>query len=302
MDSPFFTVVIPTYNRRKLLERAVRSVELQSFKNWELIIVDNNSDDGTHEYLETLEDPRIRVFSIFNNGVIAKSRNKGIENARGEWIAFLDSDDVFESSKLEIAYDSVLGSECGFFYHSIKYEKEGSSEYKYYHALKLDHNAYRHLLTKGAPFATSSVMVRHEVLKLAGGFTEDTNCIASEDYDLWLRIAKTQLKFCFSRKVLGVNRIGVDNMSARDMSLPLKAVLDKHEEELQKVGRVYKELVLLWYRTRFEYGSGGNNYFLRFVKKGVLGFGVKEMCIFLTTFLLPKMVDEFTRKVQRFSV
>ena len=97
------SIVIPTYNRKSDLIRAIDSVISQSYTNWELIIVDNNSIDGTIDYINSLNNSRIKLVSVSNNGLIAYSRNKGIENSNGTYIAFLDSDDWWEYNKLEMS-------------------------------------------------------------------------------------------------------------------------------------------------------------------------------------------------------
>ena len=82
------SVVIPTYNRAHTLSRAIESVISQTYTNWEMIIVDNHSTDGTNDLIKSYQNKKIRLFKIQNDGIIAKSRNMGIENARGNYIAF----------------------------------------------------------------------------------------------------------------------------------------------------------------------------------------------------------------------
>ncbi len=99
---PLITVVIPTYNRAKLIKTPVKSVLNQTYANWELIIVDDGSTDDTEEVLkELLKDERINYYYKKNGGV-SSARNLGIKKAKGKYIAFLDSDDEFEKEKLEI--------------------------------------------------------------------------------------------------------------------------------------------------------------------------------------------------------
>ena len=98
--SPFFSVVIPTYNCADFLKRALSSVFVQTYQNFEVIVVDNSSTDNTEDVLNSFDDKRLTVKNVNNNGIIAHSRNKGIKNAIGDWIAFLDSDDVWNSDKL----------------------------------------------------------------------------------------------------------------------------------------------------------------------------------------------------------
>jgi glycosyltransferase involved in cell wall biosynthesis len=91
---------VPTYNRRHLIGETIQSVIDQSYKNWELIIVDDGSTDDTKRKIEEFKNDRIRYFFIEHRGVIGAVRNNGINYARGEFIAFLDSDDLWQPDKL----------------------------------------------------------------------------------------------------------------------------------------------------------------------------------------------------------
>ena len=108
---PLISIVIPTYNHAVFLNRALISIIKQEYENWEVIVVDNHSDDHTEEVVYSFENPKIKLFKIRNNGVIGLSRNYGIKNALGKWIAFMDSDDVWYPSRL---------SACSEFYSEDK--------------------------------------------------------------------------------------------------------------------------------------------------------------------------------------
>src|SRR5258708_7129899 len=96
------TVVIPTYNRLSLVRLAVASVMAQTYTDWELIVADDGSEDGTGEMIRSMADPRIRVLELPHTGNIAAVRNAGAGAGSGAWIAFLDSDDLWLPGKLEI--------------------------------------------------------------------------------------------------------------------------------------------------------------------------------------------------------
>ena len=93
MNAPLVSIIIPTYNRAEDLKRALQSVFDQTFADWEILIVDNHSIDNTDDVVKLFDDPRIRLFKIHNDGVVAASRNLGLKHAVGEYVAFLDSDD-----------------------------------------------------------------------------------------------------------------------------------------------------------------------------------------------------------------
>ena len=86
--TPLVSIVIPTYNHARYLGRALQSVLDQTYINWEAIIIDNHSTDNTDQLVASFSDSRIIYLKIHNNGVIASSRNAGIREAKGEWIAF----------------------------------------------------------------------------------------------------------------------------------------------------------------------------------------------------------------------
>jgi glycosyltransferase involved in cell wall biosynthesis len=96
LKNPFFTIVIPTYNRAHLISKAIDSVITQTFENWELIIVDDGSTDNTKELILGYQKKDLRIKYIYQeNAERSAARNNGIENAKGEFICFLDSDDYF---------------------------------------------------------------------------------------------------------------------------------------------------------------------------------------------------------------
>jgi len=108
INQPLVSVVIPTYNHALFLERALRSVIDQTYSNWEAIVIDNHSNDNTDEVVASFIDKRIKLLKIHNHGSIAKSRNLGINTAKGKWIAFLDSDDLWYKEKLALSIAAIL--------------------------------------------------------------------------------------------------------------------------------------------------------------------------------------------------
>lgn len=97
------TIITPTYNRGHLLERAINSVLTQTYKNWELLVVDDASTDNTADVMSQFTDERIRYIHYGVNGGNAKARNVGVKNAKGDYIAFVDSDDEYHPTYLDKA-------------------------------------------------------------------------------------------------------------------------------------------------------------------------------------------------------
>jgi glycosyltransferase involved in cell wall biosynthesis len=111
---PLVSIIIPTYNRAHLIGESIKSVVDQSYRNWELIIVDDGSEDETERAVRSLNHPRIHYYKIAHSGILGKVRNHGIKKAQGDYIAFLDSDDLWRNDKLE--FQMRLFSEYDIYY------------------------------------------------------------------------------------------------------------------------------------------------------------------------------------------
>lgn len=214
--SPFVSVVIPTYNHAKFLGRALQSVLDQTYPSWEALVIDNHSQDDTNEVIKSFGDPRIRLLKIHNHGVIAASRNMGMREANGEWIAFLDSDDFWYPKRLETimsavelndAYDVLSNDELRV---NIKTGTKKVLRYGPY-----QNDFYKVLLVEGNRLSPSATVVRREFLVLHGiAFDESLDYVTVEDYDLWLNLASAGARFKFIPDVQGEYVIHGANNSA----------------------------------------------------------------------------------------
>lgn len=191
-SSPKISVVIVTYNRADLLPKAVASVLAQSFKDFELLIIDDGSVDGTEAYVRSLSfrDERVKYFKNEFNLGISKSRNRGVALARGEYIAMLDSDDYWlDKNKLKVqaAYLDEH-PEAGLIGTAIRCEDKNGRILKEDIFAAADEDIRARLLLKNQ-FAQSSVLFRKKAFVKAGGYDESSNI--GEDYDLWLKIGRS---------------------------------------------------------------------------------------------------------------
>ena len=192
MQPPLVSVILPTYNRLRFLPAAVDSVLGQTLPDWELIIADDGSDSETLEYLQGLERvARVRVIRLAHSGNPGAVRNAASRVARGQYVAFLDSDDVWMPTKLEAQVRALRNSaDCRWSYTDhIRVDAAGNS-------INWQRNPNRTLpqgdivearlrLRAGTP--TPTVMAERALLEKAGGFDEQQGL--HEDYDLWLRLA-----------------------------------------------------------------------------------------------------------------
>jgi glycosyltransferase involved in cell wall biosynthesis len=207
---PLVSVIIPTYNHAQFLGRALQSVLDQTYPNWEAIVIDNHSQDNTDEIVRSHKDPRIALLKIHNNGVISASRNMGIRAARGDWIAFLDSDDLWYATKLERCL-AKLDEGFDLVCHGERWLGEGRDRAVFYGPEA--RASYQSLLFDGNCISTSAVVVRREHVEAAEGFDEDPEVITAEDYDLWLRLARNGARIGFVHEILGEYLIHGGNQS-----------------------------------------------------------------------------------------
>ena len=198
------------------MKRALDSVINQSYKNWEAIVIDNYSNDHTEKVINKFEDKRINFYKNHNNGIIAVSRNLGIKLAKGEWIAFLDSDDTWYKSRLDVIIseinsnnniDVICSNEIMIY--------ENSNKKKILRYGPFCKNFYKELLLIGNRLSTSATVVKKNfLLEKNLQFREDKNFVTVEDYDLWMRLANLGAKFKFLKSIQGNYHIHSDNYSS----------------------------------------------------------------------------------------
>ncbi|MDB9916161.1 glycosyltransferase family 2 protein [Pseudomonadales bacterium] len=229
---PLFSIVIPTYNRANALQHCLQALKEQSFKDFEVLVCDDGSEDNTKEVVESYRDKLdLKYYWQENWGGPAKPRNLGIRASEGEWICFLDSDDWFYPEKLQEVAKVLVGVD--FIYHGLDYYNE-SYEKVFTPKVKVANLKKNHLfvdlLCSGNIFANSSVVVRKSIVVEAQGLSEDKKLIAVEDLDLWLKISLITNRFRCISKSLGGYYIGGDNLSQHsDKQMDrLAALYNKH--------------------------------------------------------------------------
>ena len=215
MKNPFFSVIIPTFNRAAKLPVCLKSVLSQTFKNFEIIIIDNGSTDNTENMLLTeYEDSRIRYFWQEGSGSPANPRNQGIHKARGAWVAFLDSDDVWYPEKLDNVYNQIQDqSETDVICHNERmFDQTNQYTHNITHVRKAD-DMYKSMLLDGNCLSSSATTIRKSFLtEKELFFNESPDFAIVEDYDLWLRLAKNGAVITFIDKTLGDYVVDGGNM------------------------------------------------------------------------------------------
>jgi glycosyltransferase involved in cell wall biosynthesis len=184
---PLISVVIPAYNSEKTIQETIKSVLKQSFKNLELIVIDDGSKDSTFDIVSSFSDSRLRVFSYLNAGVSA-SRNRGLAKAAGEFISFLDADDLWTPDKLEAQLKALEANpQAAVAYSWTDYIDElGQFLYPGNHPTATG-DVYSELLVNDFLENGSNPLIRREALRQVGGF--DESLCGPEDWELFIRLA-----------------------------------------------------------------------------------------------------------------
>lgn len=204
--SPFVSVIIPTYNRAQLLVKALQSVLNQTYQNFEILIIDDNSSDNTSEIINNFKDDRIKYFQLSKNQGAPAARNNGIKNAIGELIAFLDSDDQWLETKLEKQIELFnKDKNIGLVYTGIK---TINNNFPIITLPQKRGDLSKAILIKNHVGTTSSVMVKKDLIDEVGGF--DLTFTSCQDWDLFIRLSqKCEFDFVEEPLVLYFEHSGV---------------------------------------------------------------------------------------------
>ncbi|MES2188903.1 MAG: glycosyltransferase family 2 protein [Pseudomonadota bacterium] len=257
-ELPLVSIVIPTYNHAHLLRRALNSVIGQTYGNWEATVIDNHSRDNTEEVVSEFQDNRIKLVKYSNHGVIAASRNAGVRQSKGEWIAFLDSDDWWTHDKLQLCLDAA-SADTNMVYHDMEIVgvKSLGIFKRRIKSRQLGRCATIDLLVHGNPIATSSVVVRKKLLESVGGMNESPAMTAAEDYHTWLLISRQPGQLKYLAKGLGYYLVHAQGVSRKDMSGPMRAAMSDFLPLLDKRQRhaAFARIIYARARSRFLRGQ-----------------------------------------------
>lgn len=183
IENPLISIIMPAYNSEKTIEDSICSVLSQTYRNWELIIINDASKDGTAEIIcaYAAQDTRIKILTNSSNCGVSCSRKRGVHAADGEWVAFLDSDDLWTPDKLEKQVDVVKATDADLIFTGSAFIKTDGTPYSWIMRIP-NHVTYRKLLKQNI-ISNSSSLVWKELLEkhmVDGDYMH-------EDYACWLK-------------------------------------------------------------------------------------------------------------------
>ncbi len=227
MEEYKVSVITPLYNCEKYIKDTIKSVQNQTYSNWEMILVDDCSSDRTYEIVEKIakSDERIKVFKQETNSGAAKARNRSLREAEGRYIAFLDSDDIWKSTKLEKQVQFMKKHNCGFSCTSYEViDNEGNTLNKEIHMLPLVD--YVGFLTNNL-LQTVGIMVDTNIVDQK--YLIMPNLRRRQDAATWLQILKAGYK-CYGMKEVLAEYRRADNSLSSNKVKAVKGVWKLYRE------------------------------------------------------------------------
>lgn len=237
-ENPLVSVVLPTHNRDHIIEISVRSVLAQTYKNLEVIIIDDASTDTTQDIIRDINDKRLKYVQLRENIGASAARNKGIDLASGEFVAFQDSDDIWLPHKVERqlqsyynmtnTYDNVAGCFCRY----VKLESTNRA-----HVIPLVSNitgqdgAYHSKLLARNLVGTPTLIAKRELLQSLGGF--DISLSTDEDWDLALRLTRNN-RLALTDEILVCSTTSPDGINNNPRSKNILKIIDNSMESFEK--------------------------------------------------------------------
>lgn len=245
------SIIVLTYNSINYLEKCFESIFNQTYKDYEVIFIDNFSTDGTYERIKELKKNKdnVQIHQYKNCGNMASSRNIGIKISKNDYLAFHDSDDFWYKNKLETSVPFLKNYDL--VYHNFKILNEATREnLKKSYRYQIKKNKFEQLLIRGNPIATSSVVCKKKINNFTLNFTEEQKLMAIEDYDLWLKLAYLGCKFKYIEKDLGylLERVGSESKVKLNKVHGYKIIFNKYQKNLNKTLKT-KALSLHRYRV-----------------------------------------------------
>ena len=241
MNEPLVSIITPVYNAERFLSDTIKSVQNQTYKNWEILLIDDCSKDNSAQIIKEFQkyDNRIKYIKLKKNSGASVSRNDGIRNAKGRFIAFVDSDDIWKPEKLEIQIKYMLKENLGFTFTSYRYMKEnGELTNKIAKApSKINYNG----LLKNTIIGCSTVVIDREIVD----YFEMPLVRRGQDTATWLQILRKE-KYAYGIEQDLVNYRLVGESLSSNKIIALKRTWNTYRN-VEKLGLLKSSYVFCFY-------------------------------------------------------
>ncbi len=246
-ENELISVVIPTYNRAYIIFKSIESVLNQTYRNIELIIVDDGSTDDTVKNLRNIKDKRLQIVQLEKNSGMCAARNAGTKVSKGKYIAIHDSDDIWDLEKLEKQYKFMKKTGCDLaFCQMRRINVNGKEQIVPNKDITMDGDLY-HKLLKGSFIPSITIMMKNE---LANKVEFDPEVRRFTDWDFALRVVKANYKISYLPEILATSYIQNDS----------SAVTENKYKSIEFIYKRYKDEIMPYpdVHAIFSYNLGVN--------------------------------------------
>lgn len=241
MNEPLVSIITPVYNAERFLSDTIKSVQNQTYKNWEILLIDDCSKDNSAQIIKEFQkyDNRIKYIKLKKNSGASVSRNEGIRNAKGRFIAFVDSDDIWKPEKLEIQIKYMLKENLGFTFTSYRYMKENGELTKKIAKApsKINYNG----LLKNTIIGCSTVVIDTDIVE----YFEMPLVRRGQDTATWLQILRKE-KYAYGIEQDLVNYRLVGESLSSNKIIALKRTWNTYRN-VEKLGLLKSSYVFCFY-------------------------------------------------------
>jgi glycosyltransferase involved in cell wall biosynthesis len=291
-SAPEVSVVIPTRNRWSRLSVTLGGALRQEQVEHEVIVIDDCSTDETPHRLAAMTDPRLRVFRHEERRGVAPARNRGIAEARGEWVAFLDDDDFWSPRKLRAQLDVARGADAVLAYGAVAHIGEDGSLIDIEPAPDPARLPTWLLSVNPMPAGCSNVMARTALVRRVGGF--DENLFQLADWDLWLRLVEAGRAVACEEVLVGYLRHSQNMLVERqhDVLRELDYLAAKHRAASAAHGVAFNGVLLSRWMALTELRAGRRLVAMRAYLRGALAYrNPRNLLRAMRTLVQPRAVE-----------
>ncbi len=281
-EQPYFSVILPVFNRRNKISEAIQSVLNQSYTNWELLVIDDCSTDDTANIILAYTDSRINYLKNLKNQGPAGSRNNGIKNAKGKIISFLDSDDQYFPDFLEKTFQvlKLVNPNVGFIWTGLEVIYSSGKKIELW-VPEITVSPYYTFLKELRIGTNSGLSIRKEVFDECGGFNESLT--AAEDTELLLRIVRKYQFTQVKEPLINIDKSGRDRLSLdyKKNAFSYNKFIAQHWPFISKFPELKKKFSykLMWLNYHLSEIKTARHYFKEF--RDDFGFDFKVVLVYL---------------------
>jgi glycosyltransferase involved in cell wall biosynthesis len=240
MNTIFISIIIPTHNRAFIIEKCLNSIFNQTYKYFELLVIDDHSEDNSIELLNGINDPRLKILSLTDKYGAQAARNEGIKNASGDWICFNDSDDFWVENKLEIQikYLENYKFNKNIVFYTDCYREDNNIKTVWDLADIKFSSSYKSLLTNPGPMFQGFLLYKDFLIN--SGLL-DENTLSFQEWDTSLILAKNGARFYHIKEPLFIYNLHSESTISKDLVRDFNGyynIIFKYKDDIKKVAGI----------------------------------------------------------------